>query len=97
MARRSRETDHLASCLRRERVRKTPATPGSGSKKVVPSAVAEGWGAQPHDRQAQRTDHRRGRGLGSDGKGNGGLRGYMKCLCLKAPKTFGMLLRAFCG
>jgi hypothetical protein len=37
------------------------------------------------------------RGLGSDGKSKGGLRGCMKCLCLKDPKTFGMLLRAFCS
>jgi hypothetical protein len=36
-------------------------------------------------------------GHGSDGKGKGGLRGYMKYLYLKDPETFDMLLRALCG
>jgi hypothetical protein len=32
--------------------------------------------------------------LGSDGKGKGGLQGYMKFLVREEPKTFGMLIRA---
>jgi hypothetical protein len=32
--------------------------------------------------------------LGSDGRGKGGLQGYLEFLGRKDPKTFGMLLRA---